>query len=122
MAKDNDTTKDPNDSKDEDLLGFDFDEDLLGEEGEGKEKEEEIIDLVDIVEEGRAPELVEEDLEGLEELLSEEEEVTKKEEPPSEEEKKVAEGVPSEEAQVKEDVDEAVEGEELGAEVEVPQV
>jgi len=57
MAKDNDNAKDINGGEDEDLLDFDFDEDLLGEEGEGKKKEsekkeEEIIDLVDVAAEG----------------------------------------------------------------------
>ena len=47
MAKHDDIEKDLNDGEDEDLLGFDFDEDLLGEEEEVKEKEEETIDLVD---------------------------------------------------------------------------
>jgi len=93
MAKDNDNIKDLNEGEDEDLLDFDFDEDLLNEEG-GKEKEsedteEEIIELTDIAEEGHPPELVEEDIEGLEELLLDEEEGAKKEEATSEEEKEV---------------------------------
>ncbi len=97
MAEDKDDTRDRNDRGEEDILDFDFDEDLLGEEAE-----EEVIDLVDVVERGRASESVEEDIEGLEELLSDEEEAVKKEATPSQGVKAVREGVLSEEAEVKE--------------------
>ncbi len=97
MAEDKDDTRDRNDRGEEDILDFDFDEDLLGEEAEG-----EVIDLVDVVERGRASESVEEDIEGLEELLSDEEEAVKKEATPSQGVKAVREGVLSEEAEVKE--------------------
>jgi len=67
MAKDDESKKDFTESEDEDLLDFDFDEDLVGEE-------EDVIDLVDVAEEGRAPEAGGEKIEGLEELLIEDEE------------------------------------------------
>jgi hypothetical protein len=66
MAKDDDAKKDFTENEDEDLLDFDFDEDVLGEE-------EDVIELVDVFEEGRAPEPGEEKIESLEELLIEDE-------------------------------------------------
>jgi hypothetical protein len=81
MAEDNGNAKDLNGGEDEELFDFDFGEDFFGEEEEVKHREsvqeEEIIDLVDVAEEGRAPESVGEDIEGLEELLADEEEVPK---------------------------------------------
>jgi len=83
MAEDNGNAKDLKGGEDEELLDFDFGEDLFGEEEEVKHREsvqeEEIIDLVDVAEEGRAPESVGEDIEGLEELLADEEEEVPKE-------------------------------------------
>jgi hypothetical protein len=77
MAKDDDKLKDLGDSEDEDLLDFDFDEDLLGGEeeraGVGVGSEEEVIELADVVGEGKEPESVEGEIEGLEELILEEE-------------------------------------------------
>lgn len=79
MAKDDDKLKDLGDSEDEDLLDFDFDEDLLADEEEGKdldsESEEEVIELSDLVAEGKEPESMEGEIEGLEELILEEEAV-----------------------------------------------
>ncbi|MFX1487319.1 MAG: hypothetical protein ACFFBS_09545 [Promethearchaeota archaeon] len=88
MAEDNGNAKDLNGGEDEELLDFDFGEDLFREEEEVKHREsvqeDEIIDLVDVAEEGRAPESVGEDIEGLEELLAaEEEEVPKEAQHPS---------------------------------------
>lgn len=83
MAKHDDIEKDLNDGEDEDLLGFDFDEDLLGEEEEVKEKEEETIDLVDA-------------------LLEDEGGVEKKPKAASEEEREDAEDVLPEKSEVKE--------------------
>jgi len=66
MAKDDDVKKNIPENEDEDLLDFDFDEDIVG-------GEEDVLDLVDVLEEGRAPEAGEETIEGLEELLIEDE-------------------------------------------------
>jgi hypothetical protein len=80
MAKDDDILKDVSDGEDEDLLDFDFDEDLLGKDEEKQEAksesgdEEEIIELTDVVAKEKEPEAVEDDIEGLEELILEEEE------------------------------------------------
>jgi len=108
MAKDNDIKKDLNEGEDEDLLGFDFDEDLLSEEGEVKEKEsekeQEIIDSVDVAEGSGAPESVEEDTEDLGELLSDEEEVEKGQEAASEDKKEVLEDVSPEKGELKEKI------------------
>ena len=79
MAKDDDSFKDLDENEDKDLLDFDFDEDLLGDEAEAKEVEskseedEDIIELTDVVEEGEESGPMEAEIEGLEELLEEEE-------------------------------------------------
>jgi hypothetical protein len=77
MAKDDDNLKNLDENEDEDLLDFDFDEDLLGEGAEAKEVEseedEDIIELDDVVEEEAGSGLLEGEIEGLEELLEEEE-------------------------------------------------
>jgi hypothetical protein len=93
MAKDDDNFKDLDENGDGDLLDFDFDEDLLGDETEAKEvaseseEDEDIIELTDVVEEGEESGPMEGEIEGLEELL-EEEETSDVEEPalPEEEE------------------------------------
>ena len=107
MSKDNNNSKDKNDIEDEDLLEFEFDEDFLDEEEVKKEKEPtiktQIIDLVDIVKEGHAPEVFTEEIEGLEDLLLEEEESTQ--ETVSEEEKDVTLDLSLEEEVEKEDVE-----------------
>ena len=73
MAKDDDNLKSLNGNEDEDLLDFDFDEDLLGEEAEATEGEsgedEDIIELADVVEEQTGAGPLEGEIEGLEELL-----------------------------------------------------
>jgi hypothetical protein len=79
MAKDDDSFKDLDEVEDKDLLDFDFDEDLLGDETEakevesGSEEDEDIIELTDVVEEGEESGPMEGEIEGLEELLEEEE-------------------------------------------------
>jgi hypothetical protein len=79
MAKDDDNFKDLDENEDQDLLDFDFDEDLLGDETEAKEVEskpeedEDIIELTDVVEQGAESGPMEGEIEGLEELLDEEE-------------------------------------------------
>jgi hypothetical protein len=76
MAKDDDEFKDLDENEDKDLLDFDFDEDLLGEEAEGTEVEsgedEDIIELADVVEDQAESVSLEGEIEGLEELLEEE--------------------------------------------------
>ena len=88
MSKDDDISKDASNGEDEDLLDFDFDEDLLGEDEEKQEaeseNEEEIIELTDVVAKEKKPETVEGDIEGLEELILEEEEGGEKQAPLSE--------------------------------------
>ena len=77
MAKDDDNLKNLDENEDEDLLDFDFDEDLLGEEAEATEVEsgedEDIIELADVVEEEAESGPLEGEIEGLEELLRDEE-------------------------------------------------
>lgn len=75
MAKDTDKLKDLTEGGDEDFPDFIFAHDLLGEEGEEEEMEEEVIELVDVVEEGTIPELVKEDTKHFEELVVDEEDV-----------------------------------------------
>ncbi|MBW2341960.1 MAG: hypothetical protein JRF50_16710 [Deltaproteobacteria bacterium] len=108
MAKDDDISKNVGDAEDEDLLDFDFDEDLLGEDEEKQEaepkNEEEIIELADVVAEGKKPEAVEGEIEGLEELILEEEEGEEKQAPLSEGEE---EADFAEEIELTEVVDEA---------------
>jgi hypothetical protein len=116
MAKDDDNFKDLDENEDKDLLDFDFDEDLLGDETEAKEVEskseedEDIIELTDVVEEGEESGPLEGEIEGLEELL-EEEETSDVEEPalPEEEEEEF-------DFEEETDLGEAIEepGEELG--------
>lgn len=88
MAKDDDISKNAGDAEDEDLLDFDFDEDLLGEDEEKQEaeseNEEEIIELADVVAEQKKAEAVEGEIEGLEELILEEEEGEEEQAPLSE--------------------------------------
>jgi hypothetical protein len=109
MAKDDDISKDVSDAEDEDLLDFDFDEELLGEDEKKQEaeseNEEEIIELTDVVAKEKEPEAVEGDIEGLEELILEEEEGGEKQAPLSEAEE---EGDFAEEIDLTELVDEAV--------------
>jgi hypothetical protein len=95
MAKDDDNFKDLDENGDGDLLDFDFDEDLLGEETEPKavesesEEDEDIIELTDVVEEEAESGPVEGEIEGLAELLDEEEEAGEGEEPALSQEEKV---------------------------------
>ncbi|MGM0382069.1 MAG: hypothetical protein ACQEQO_01040 [Thermodesulfobacteriota bacterium] len=112
MAKDKNDSKDKDKNRDEDLLEFEFDEDFFDNKEEAKEKEseneEEFIDLTDVVEEGNAPELSEEDID----LLSEEDE-SEEEAAISAGEKDVKEDLFSEKSEVNEVIDKSFEEESL---------